>query len=153
MGESQDYSAPFDERHKINAAPPPTMSSAADDDELELQRQLQQQQRPEYMVKIVSSNETSMGSSLSRSQTINLIGYYERFKQKSWWEMGLLLYLMFGLFVYTIGLCITANTFWAVFGPVSMFCFLFVASLHRDYQEGSLRCSFLSDFRYMIFGD
>ena len=108
----------------------------------------------EYIVKIISSNETSSAaSSLGRSQTINLVGYYERIRQKTWWEILLLAYLIVGLFMYTVGLCITANTFWAVFGPVSMFGLLFFTSLYRDYQEGSLSCCFLTELRYKVFGD
>lgn len=141
--ESNDYSVPFEER---NALVPKNddLGDEVGDDEISLKETLgggkDMSMPSECMVKIISSGETSVNASFGRSQTMNILRFYERLKVKSCWEIMLIGFLMCGLLVFTIGLCITANTFWAVCGPVSMFGLLFVTSVYRDYEEGSLNC-------------
>ena len=145
MQDSQDYSIPFEDRYQTFTRTPEERESDATVRESPGSSEVIVP--PDNMIKILSSCETSSGASLNgRSQTINVIRYYERLKVKSCWEVMVLVYLMAGLVVFTVGLCITANTFWAVCGPVSMFILLFLSSLHRDYQEGSLDCSHIVEF-------
>lgn len=147
MTDSQDYSIPFEERNTVYKP---------DEENIELPV-TQKEEKEEYdidaIIKLTSSKETSYGSSFGRSQTINIVGYCHRLKQKSCVEMLLLTYLIAGLIAFTIGLGIRTNTFWTVFGPVSMFFMLFLTSLYRDYREGSLSCDFFSEIHYKVFGD
>ncbi|XP_057313704.1 uncharacterized protein LOC130655019 [Hydractinia symbiolongicarpus] len=108
---------------------------------------------PAFTEMELSKLSSSYGSSLGRSQTINVLGYFQRLKEKSWWQLLFLLFLLSGLVLFTVGLSITVNTFWTVFGPVSMFGLLFITSLYRDYKEGSLSFYCLTELRYKIYGE
>lgn len=105
------------------------------------------------IVRACSSNETSCVASYGRSQTINLVGYFHRLKEKNCIEIALLTYLVTGLIAFTVGLAVRADTFWTVFGPLSIFIILLFTSLYRDYKEGSLSFYFFTDIHYRIFGE
>jgi len=137
--DSKDYSVPFEERHIV-------VGETVQQESVELSARDSGNHSKSY-----SSKETSYTSSLARSQTINIVSYYERCREKSWWQMMLLVYLFVGLILLTIGLGMTTNKLAAAVGPLSMFGFLFLTSLYRDYKEGSLNCYFLSELRYRLF--
>lgn len=149
MNESQDYSIPFEDRNQAVYKP--------DEENVEVTTTQSETEKEGYhietIMKLTSSKETSCGSSFGRSQTISIVGYGHRLRKKSCVELVLLVYLIAGLIAFTIGLSIRTNTFWTVFGPVSMFFILLLTSLLRDYREGSLSCDFCSEIHYKVFGD
>ncbi|XP_066919394.1 uncharacterized protein [Clytia hemisphaerica] len=143
MHDPMDYTIPFEEHQKQN-----------EDIELNEHKESENEEmNVDAIVKACSSNETSCVASYGRSQTINVVGYFHRLKEKSCIEIALLIYLCIGLIAFTVGLAVRADTFWTIFGPLSMFAVLFLTSLYRDYNEGSLSCYFFTDMHYRIFGE
>ena len=134
--DSQDYSVPFEDRNIVIA----------------VDENIQMTTTKESTFRVGSSHETSYASSYANSQTVSIVAYFRRLKEKVWWQILILLYLFIALILLAVGLGFTVNTFWAIFGPVSMFAVLFITSLFRDYKEGNLSCYFWSDMRYRLFG-
>jgi len=146
--ESQDYSAPFEERNNIG------LHRTLQNEELEMKDSVDKTivgggvvggdtnllAEGGNMVKVISSCEGSLRVSLGEGHSLDMSSYYQRLKMKSCWEIMLLFYLVGGLGGFTIALCVTANTFRAICGPVSMFGMLFISSLIRDCKDGALQC-------------
>lgn len=147
MHDPTDYTIPFDEQvaYKSNDEVDLGLSDTPKEPENE-------GIDVDAIVRACSSNETSCVASYGRSQTINLVGYFHRLKEKNCIEVGLLVYLVIGLIAFTVGLAIRSNTFWTVVGPLSIFVMLLITSLYRDYKEGSLSCYFFTDIHYRMFG-
>lgn len=137
--DSKDYSVPFEDRHVV-------VTEQADDIELSARDSGNHS-------KSSSSKEASYTSSVGRSQTINFVSYIQRLKDKSWWQICLLIFLLLALSGLTVGLGIQTNKIATISGPLSIFALLLLTSLVRDYREGSLSCYFIIDLRYRIFGE
>ena len=135
--DSQDYSVPFEDRNAV--------ISETNDENIEMTIKKETENRSG------SSHETSYASSSERNQTIDIVSYFRRLKETAWWQNVILIYLFLSLILFTVGLGVSANTFWTVFGPVSMFIVLFITSLYRDFKEGALHCYFWSDIHYQLF--
>ena len=150
MHDSTDYAVPFED-HQV-------VYKNNEDGDIELPDAHKESENEgidvDAIVKACSSTEASCRvASYGRSQTINLVGHFHRLKEKNCIEITLLAYLSIGLVAFTVGLAVRSNIFWAVFGPLSIFGVLFLTSLYRDYNEGSLSCYFFTDIHYRLFGE